>query len=110
MQEVQVRSLVGELRSHIPCGKNIKQKQYCNKFNKDLKKNGLHQKNLKKKTPSYILMFISAGTMLCTVCAVIYGSIIARSGDKLLFPVLRRNRHREMKQCLGGRRPRGPCS
>ena len=55
-------------------------------------------------------MFISAGTMLCTVCAVIYGSIIARSGDKLLFPVLRRNRHREMKQCLGGRRPRGPCS
>ena len=55
-------------------------------------------------------MFISAGTMLCTVCAVIYGGIIACSGDKLLFPFLRRNRHREMKQCLSGRRPRGPCS
>ena len=28
--------------------KNIKQKQYCNKFNKGFK-NGPHQKNLKKK-------------------------------------------------------------
>ena len=36
----------------MPCrqkNQNIKQKQYCNKFNKDLK-NGPHQKkNLKKK-------------------------------------------------------------
>ena len=34
-----------ELRSHICCGqknKNIKQKQYCNKFNKNFK-NGSHQ-------------------------------------------------------------------
>ena len=31
-----------------PKNQNIKQKQYCNKFNKDFK-NGLHQKNLKKK-------------------------------------------------------------
>ena len=41
MQEVQVPSLVEELRSHMPCGQkkhqNIKQKQCCNKFNKDLK-------------------------------------------------------------------------
>ena len=31
----------GELRSYIPCGQEsqtIKQKQYCNKFNKDSKK------------------------------------------------------------------------
>ena len=39
-------SLVSKLRSHMPCGQksqNIKQKQHCNKFNKDLK-NGPHQK------------------------------------------------------------------
>ena len=38
MQGMQVRSLVGELRSHVPRGqkaKTLKQKQYCNKFNKD---------------------------------------------------------------------------
>ena len=41
MQRVQVRSLVGELRSymsHSQKKQNIKQKQYCDKFNKDLKK------------------------------------------------------------------------
>ena len=45
MQGVQVQPLVGELRSHMPHQKkqNIKQKQYCNKFNKDFK-NGPHQK------------------------------------------------------------------
>ena len=32
----------------LPKNQNIKQKQYCNKFNKDFK-NGPHQKNLKKK-------------------------------------------------------------
>ena len=39
MQEVQVQSLIGELGSHMPCGQNqnIKQRQYCNKFNKDFK-------------------------------------------------------------------------
>ena len=39
-------SLVSKLRSHMPHGQksqNIKQKQYCNKFNKDFK-NGPHQK------------------------------------------------------------------
>ena len=52
MQGVLVQSLVGEQRSHVPCGqKNPKQKTeaYCNKFNKDFK-NGPHQKkNLKKE-------------------------------------------------------------
>ena len=51
MQGVQIQSLVGELRSHMPHGqntKNIKQKQNCNKFNEDFK-NGLHPKKLKKK-------------------------------------------------------------
>ena len=36
-----LQSLVGELRSHVPSGQknqNMKQKQLCNKFNKDLKK------------------------------------------------------------------------
>ena len=54
MQGVQVWSLVGELRPHMPCGQknqNIKQEEYCNKLNKDFK-NGSHQKkkkNLKKR-------------------------------------------------------------
>ena len=34
VQEVQVRSLARELRSHMPgAKKKKKQKQYCNKFN-----------------------------------------------------------------------------
>ena len=44
-QGVQVQTLVSKLRSHMSHGQkkktktqNIKQKQYCNKFNKDLKK------------------------------------------------------------------------
>ena len=41
MQGVWVQSLVTELRSHMPPGqkpkKHKQQKQYCNKFNKDLK-------------------------------------------------------------------------
>ena len=48
MQRVWVPSLVWELRSHMLCSKkkqNRKQKQYCNKFNKDFK-NDPHQKNL----------------------------------------------------------------
>ena len=49
---VQVRFLIGELRSHMaswPKNQNIKQKQYCKKFNKDFK-NGPHQKKEKKKS------------------------------------------------------------
>ena len=43
MQGVWVGSLIRELRSHLPCGQkkktqNIKERQYCDKFNKDLKK------------------------------------------------------------------------
>ena len=47
---MQVRSLVRDLRSHLPCSQkkqNMKQKKYCNKFNKDFK-NGPHEKNLFK--------------------------------------------------------------
>ena len=46
VQGVKVRSLVREIRSHMPQeqkNQNIKQKRYCNKFNKDFK-NGPHQK------------------------------------------------------------------
>ena len=52
MQGVQLRSLVGELRFHMPHGQktqNIKQKQYCNKFNKDFKNGPQQKKSLKKK-------------------------------------------------------------
>ena len=41
---VQVRSLVGEVRFHMPHGQkkqNLTQKQYCSKFNEDFK-NGPH--------------------------------------------------------------------
>ena len=40
-QRVQIQSLVRELKSHMPHGQktpNIKQKQYCNKFNEDFLK------------------------------------------------------------------------
>ena len=47
-QGVRVRSLLRELRSHMPCGQKIKQKQYCKKFNKDFK-NGPHQKKKVRK-------------------------------------------------------------
>ena len=30
--------MVGELRFHMPLDQKMKQKQYCNKFNKDFKK------------------------------------------------------------------------
>ena len=51
MQGVQVRSLVGEQRSHMPRGQkketqNIEQQQYCNKFNK-VSKTSPQKKNVK---------------------------------------------------------------
>ena len=50
MKGVHVSSLAGELRPDMPWGQNqnIKQKQYCNKFNKDFT-NGSHQKIFLKK-------------------------------------------------------------
>ena len=50
MQGVQVQSLVEELRSHcLTDNQNMKQKQYCSKFNKDLKKKK-KESTWKKKT------------------------------------------------------------
>ena len=49
-QGVRVQSLVRKLRPHMPQGQNnlyVKQKQYCNKFNKDFTKR-------KKKACDYI--------------------------------------------------------
>ena len=46
MQGVPVRSLVKELRYHMPHGqknKNVKQKRYCNKLSKNLKKKKRHK-------------------------------------------------------------------
>ena len=60
MQGVQVWSLVRELRSHMPRSQkteNIKQKQYCNKFNKEFK-NGPHQKKKKLETLIMKVSFI----------------------------------------------------
>ena len=59
MKGVWVQSLVREIRSHMPCGQrkeNIKQKQYCKKFNKDFK-NSLYKKKslkLRKEAPYQI--------------------------------------------------------
>ena len=50
MQGMQVWSLVRDIRSHLPCSQrnqNMKQKKYCNKFNKDFK-NDPHEKDLFK--------------------------------------------------------------
>ena len=60
MHGVWVQSLVGELRSHMPRGwkaRNIKEKQYCNKFNTDFK-NGPHQKKkiFKKNNKNIVLV------------------------------------------------------
>ena len=51
MQGGWVRSLVWELRSHMPCGQKKnppkhKQKQYCNKFTEDFKNHPLGKKSL----------------------------------------------------------------
>ena len=35
MQEVRIQSLGRELKSHMPHGQNIKQKQHSNKLDKD---------------------------------------------------------------------------
>ena len=51
MLGVWVQFLVTELRPHMLCGKkkqNIKQKQYCNKLNKDIKWSTSKKRNLKK--------------------------------------------------------------
>ena len=53
-----------------PENQNIKQKQHCNKFNKDFK-NGPHQKNLKKKVlegptltpPQFQILCLYSSTM-----------------------------------------------
>ena len=59
MQGLWVRSLVEELRSHMPHNKNTKHKAeaYCNKFNKDFK-NGPHQKKLHSALYTYCCFFI----------------------------------------------------
>ena len=50
VQGLWIRSLVGELRSHMSLSQkphNMKHKQYCNKFNKDFKNDPHYKKNLK---------------------------------------------------------------
>ena len=60
MQEVQVWSLVGELRSYMPCGpktKNIKQKGHCKKF-KTYFKSGPHKKIFKKVYKNFTAQWV----------------------------------------------------
>ena len=70
MQGVWVQSLVGVLRSHMALRQNMKQKQYCNKFNKDFK-NGPHPKKKKnvamntfaiRAFPIFFCLFIQIGS------------------------------------------------
>ena len=55
MQEVWVRSLVGELKSPMPLGqetRNTEQKQYCNRFKKDVIPSPSPQKKKLKRKKS----------------------------------------------------------
>ena len=48
MRAIQVQSLAKIPHALCPINQNIKEKQYCNKFNKDFKNGPHHQKILKK--------------------------------------------------------------
>lgn len=64
---VWVRSLAGELRSHMPCSQkiqDIKQKQYCHKFNK-IFKTGVHIKKIKYINKITLKKKISVLVVLC---------------------------------------------
>ena len=75
MQGVRVRSLVGELRSHMPRGqKNIKQKQYCNKFSKDFK-NGPPQKNVKRKLDLSLKKEKYSNSLFIYLCSIYFTEI-----------------------------------
>ena len=61
MQAIQVQSLAKIPHALWPVSQNIKEKQYCNKFNKDFK-NYPHQKtNLKKDMTAGPCHFLSHG-------------------------------------------------
>ena len=69
--EVQIQSLVGELRFHMPYSQrkqNVKQKPYCNKFNKDFK-NGPHlkkQTNSERETYRVALTGFDSALLICS--------------------------------------------
>ena len=74
-QGAWVQSLVREMRSHMPRGQkyqNIKHKQYCNKFNEDIK-NGPHKKKkiLKKKNSPAKTYPMIGSVKACIVSSVI---------------------------------------
>ena len=79
IQGIQVQSLVQDLRSHIGAStQNIKQKQYCNKFNKNFK-NGPHQQNLKKKERSFRGSDKRRGNH-CEICPESSGQMLTLQG------------------------------
>ena len=58
---VQIQSPIGELKSHMICDQktqNIKLKQYCNKFNKDLKKKSTGKKKILKNKKNSVGCFL----------------------------------------------------
>ena len=72
MQGVQAWSLVGKLRSHMPQGQknqNMKQKHYCNKFNKDFKYDPHFKKSFKKITKN-----LAEGRVKRVTCQVLKSS------------------------------------
>ena len=73
MQEVWVRSLTGELRSHMPLGRetrNTEQKQYCNRFNKDFIPSPPHQKTKKKKKVYHSVVFLAYSQNRITITSI----------------------------------------
>ena len=61
-----------------PKNQNIKQKQYCNKFNKNFK-NGPHQQNLKKKERSFRGSDKRRGNH-CEICPESSGQMLTLQG------------------------------
>ena len=85
MQGGQVRSLAEERRSHIPCSQknqNIRQKQYCNKFNKYPKMVHIKKKNFKAFSFIYYYLITDIIT-ISGICIVLdTGHLILKSFGK----------------------------
>ena len=71
MQAVQVPYLVGELRSTGPVDlhQDLKQKQYCNRLNKDFK-NGPHTHKVFFQKSKNILSLVTVALSIC--CLIVH--------------------------------------
>ena len=77
LQMLWVRSLVGELGSHMPHDQNIKWKQCCSKFNEDLKN------SFSKKTPKKPSFSTSSPLLLSFPLPWYWGSSYVRWNEHL---------------------------